>query len=57
MSRIYLLDDHQMLRDGLVGLLETAGHTVVGQASDVSVALNDVLALQPDVLLLDLSLG
>lgn len=57
MSRIYLLDDHQMLRDGLVGLLEAAGHTVVGQASDVSVALNDVLALRPDVLLLDLSLG
>lgn len=57
MSRIYLLDDHQMLRDGLVGLLEAAGHSVVGQASDVSQALSDVLALRPDVLLLDLSLG
>ena len=57
MSGIYLLDDHPLLREGLCGLLEAAGHRVVGQASDAAQALADIPRLQPDVLLLDLMLS
>ena len=57
MSGIYLLDDHPLLREGLCGLLEAAGHRVAGQASDAAQALADIPRLQPDVLLLDLTLS
>jgi two-component system invasion response regulator UvrY len=56
MSRIYLVDDHAMLRDGLRVLLEHAGHAVVGDAGDLPEALADIVRLQPDILLLDLQL-
>ena len=56
MSRIYLVDDHAMLREGLRMLLEHAGHTVVGEAGAVPDALADILRLQPEIVLLDLHL-
>ncbi|MCC6850842.1 MAG: DNA-binding response regulator, partial [Rubrivivax sp.] len=33
MSRIYLVDDHAIVRDGLRVVLEAAGHEVVGEAA------------------------
>lgn len=57
MSDVYLVDDHAMLRDGLAAVLSAAGHQVVGQASEPTAALADILALRPRVLLLDLHLG
>jgi len=56
MSRIYLVDDHSMLRDGLRALLEHAGHAVVGEAGGVAEAAADIVRLQPDIVLLDLQL-
>ena len=56
MSKIYLVDDHAMLRDGLRALLEHAGHAVVGEAGDVPEAIADIVRLQPDIVLLDLEL-
>lgn len=56
-ARLYLLDDHALVRDGLRSLLEAAGHVVVGESADPGVALSDVQRLTPDVVLLDLSLG
>lgn len=56
MSRIYLVDDHAILRDGLRAMLESSGYQVVGEAADPTVALADVMRLQPAMLLLDLSL-
>jgi len=56
MSRIYLVDDHAIVRDGLRAMLETSGYTVVGEAAEPTTALADVLKLKPDLLLLDLSL-
>ncbi|MEY4099071.1 MAG: hypothetical protein RL300_242 [Pseudomonadota bacterium] len=57
MTRVYLVEDHQIMRDGLRALLEARGHTVVGETADPTQALADLLRLKPDVLLLDLNLG
>lgn len=57
MSRIYLVDDHALVRDGLRALLESSGHEVVGEADDPTVALAELQRLRPTLLLLDLSLA
>jgi DNA-binding NarL/FixJ family response regulator len=57
MSRIYLVDDHAIMRDGLRIVLETAGHEVIGEAAGPTPALADLGRLMPDVVLLDLRLG
>ncbi len=57
MSRIYLVDDHAIVRDGLRAMLEAGGYSVVGEADDPTTALADLLRLQPDLMLLDLSLA
>ncbi|MGM9482036.1 response regulator [Roseateles sp. NT4] len=57
MSRIYLIDDHAIMRDGLRIVLETAGHEVIGEAAGPTPALADLGRLLPDVVLLDLRLG
>lgn len=57
MTRLYLVDDHQIMREGLRALLEAVGHKVVGESADPTEALADLLRLRPEVLLLDLNLG
>jgi len=57
MTRVYLVDDHVMLRDGIRAVLESVGHQVVGESADLTTALGELLRLSPDVLLLDLNLG
>ena len=54
--RVLLADDHQIVRQGLRGLLEKAGHQVVGEAADGHEALRLARALNPDVAVLDLSM-
>lgn len=57
MSRIYLVDDHAIVRDGLRVVLESAGHVVVGEADGPTAALADLVRLAPEIVLLDLRLG
>jgi DNA-binding NarL/FixJ family response regulator len=57
MIRLYLVDDHQIMREGLRVLLEAWGYSVVGESSDLTTALGDLLKLRPDVLVLDLHLA
>lgn len=57
MSRVYLVDDHAMLRDGLRAVLLAGGHEVVGESDDPTQALNELRRLAPELLLLDLNLG
>ncbi len=57
MSRLYLIDDHAIMRDGLRVVLEAAGHQVVGEAAGPTPALAELGRLMPDVVLLDLRLG
>lgn len=56
MARIYLIDDHPIVRAGLSALLQGAGHAIVGEGEDITQALSEVNRLAPDVLMLDLQL-
>lgn len=57
MIRIFLVDDHAVVRDGLRVVLEAAGHQVVGEAAGPTPAIADIGRLHPDVALVDLRLG
>jgi len=55
--RILLVDDHPIVRQGLKTLLEgRTGWEVVGEASDGVEALEKVNALQPDIVVLDVTM-
>jgi DNA-binding NarL/FixJ family response regulator len=55
--RILLVDDHPIVRQGLRTLLEgRPGWEVVGEASDGVEALEKVGVLQPDVVVLDVTM-
>ena len=56
MIKILLADDHALLREGLRKSFETAGDTVVGEASTGEEAVALAKALQPQVVLMDLSM-
>ena len=56
MTRIYLVDDHAIVRTGLRAVLEANGMAVVGEAADVPVAMADIVRLAPDIVVLDLGL-
>lgn len=52
--RVYLLDDHEVVRQGLRTLLEAAGDIeVVGDAGTATEATSRIPALRPDVAVLD----
>ena len=51
-----LVDDHPLTRDGLAALLAGHGFDVVGEASDGAEAIGLARDVQPDVILLDLSM-
>ncbi|HHH13399.1 MAG TPA: response regulator transcription factor, partial [Thiolapillus brandeum] len=52
--RILLIDDHALFRIGLQELLERRGLEVVGAVGDCEEGFQQVQALQPDVVLLDM---
>ncbi len=53
-SRVMLVDDHEIMRDGLREVLERSGNfEVVGQAGDGVAAVNIALKLKPDVIVMD----
>jgi DNA-binding NarL/FixJ family response regulator len=55
--RILLVDDHPIVRQGLRTLLEgRPGWVVVGEASDGVEALDKVEVLEPDVVVLDVTM-
>jgi two-component system response regulator DevR len=57
MIRVFLLDDHEIVRRGLRDLLEATGDmTVVGEAGTAEEALRRVPATSPDVAVLDVRL-
>ncbi len=52
--RVFLLDDHEIVRRGIADLLHAeAGITVVGEAGTVAEALRRIPATRPDVAVLD----
>ncbi len=55
--RILLIDDHQVVREGLRHMLELeADMEVVGEAADAKEALNQVELLSPEVILMDIKM-
>jgi serine/threonine-protein kinase PknK len=52
--RIVVADDDVLLREGIVSLLERAGHQVVGQAGDATELLAVVRERQPDLVVIDI---
>lgn len=55
--RIFLADDHAIVREGLKALLNAqAGMEVVGEAADGPAALETATKLRPDVVVMDISM-
>ena len=56
--RVFLLDDHEVVRRGIAATLEAEPDlTVVGEASSAADALEEVRRCNPDVAVLDVRLG
>jgi DNA-binding NarL/FixJ family response regulator len=57
MIRVLIVDDHALIRRGLTDLLGAAeGITVVGAIADGELAAATVLELEPDIVLMDMSM-
>lgn len=55
--RVLLVDDHKIMRQGLVSLLaEQADLEVIGEAADGREAIEQTHALQPDVVIMDINM-
>ena len=54
--RVFLADDHALVRQGLRALLEREGFQVVGEASNGQEAVRLVPDVRPDVAILDISM-
>ena len=53
--KILIVDDHAIVRDGLTAILRfQKDMTVVGEAEDGGMAVEQVKALNPDVVIMDL---
>jgi len=56
-ARIYLVDDHPLVRESLTNLIDQQSDMVVcGEAEDAAQAVRDIAARQPDVAIMDISL-
>jgi len=53
-TRLVVVDDQTLVRQGIRTLLEMAGFEVVGEADDGRIALEVIVVTSPDVVLLDL---
>jgi two-component system response regulator DegU len=54
--RLLIADDHRMLREGLMHSLADEGLDVIGEAADGDEAIERALALEPDVVLMDVTM-
>jgi DNA-binding NarL/FixJ family response regulator len=56
-TRILLVDDHEIMREGMCALLrKRSDFDIVGQAADGRRALEMVLEFQPDVVVMDIGM-
>ncbi|TBN58348.1 response regulator transcription factor [Glaciihabitans arcticus] len=58
MIRVFLVDDHEIVRRGIAGIIDAAADLeVVGESGSVRGTLGRVAATLPDVVVLDVQLG
>jgi len=56
--RVLIVDDHKIMREGLVGLLQFEPDIeIVGQAADGPQAIELAEKLEPDIIIMDVNLG
>ncbi len=56
--RVFLVDDHPLVRKGMVAILENESDIqITGEAEDVDAAAAQIESARPDILLVDLKLG
>jgi len=53
---ILIVDDHELIRNGLVQALRGAGHNIVGEAASIAEAKAQLLFTQPEVVIVDVNL-
>ncbi|MBI4336934.1 MAG: response regulator transcription factor [Chloroflexi bacterium] len=53
-TRVLIVDDHDLFRDGIASLLRARGYEVVGEASDGLEAVARARELMPDLVLMDI---
>ena len=57
MIKLYLADDHSIVRQGLVSLLKGFSDCeIIGEAGDGEQALRDIIQLNPDVAIVDITM-
>jgi len=55
--RIFLVDDHPLVREGLTNLINTQSDLIVcGEAEDSASAIAGIAKARPDIALIDISL-
>lgn len=53
-TRVILVDDHELMRDGIREALERSGEfVVVGEAADGDAAVKEAASLKPDMIIMD----
>ena len=53
-TRVLVVDDHDLFRDGIASLLRARGYEVAGEASDGIEAVGQARELEPDLVLMDI---
>ena len=56
--RIYLIDDHQAVRQAVAEMLQAAAQDfeVVGQSSEAQTGILEVVRIKPDIVIIDLKM-
>ena len=56
MANILIVDDSRTSRKMLTGILEGAGHKIIGEACDGKAGIEQYKALRPDVVTMDITM-
>lgn len=54
LKRVVVVDDHSLFLDGITGLLESAGYSIIGRALEGETAIKIIQKEKPDLVLLDI---